>query len=170
MDKQRYTIHYTENYRSSDTNPTKSYVIFRKGIIQFYNFTNNKSYQQKLPFASASERRILMATTKNCENMISVRENREWTIQRNWQHQAHKTKDENKQSKTHNTTCVGHHYTQAQIRPRSKSLFKYNAFYHIDLHAYGRFLRMAQWSNFMALFSSWLYVGVSWLYFLPGYM
>jgi hypothetical protein len=35
MDKQRYTIHYTENYRSSDTNPTKSYVIFRKGIIQF---------------------------------------------------------------------------------------------------------------------------------------
>jgi hypothetical protein len=27
------------------TNPTKSYVIFRKGIIQFYNFTNNKSYQ-----------------------------------------------------------------------------------------------------------------------------
>jgi hypothetical protein len=37
MDKQRYTIHYTENYRSSDTNPTKSYVIFRKGIIQFYN-------------------------------------------------------------------------------------------------------------------------------------
>ena len=43
--KQRSTIHYTENYRSSDTNPTKSYVIFRKGIIQFYNFTKNKSYQ-----------------------------------------------------------------------------------------------------------------------------
>jgi hypothetical protein len=45
MDKQRYTIHYRGNYRSSDTNPTKSYVIFRKGIIQslIYKQEENKA-------------------------------------------------------------------------------------------------------------------------------
>ena len=37
------------------------------------------------------------------------RSNHEWTIQKYW---AHKTQNENKQSKQHNTTNVGHHYTQ----------------------------------------------------------
>ena len=31
------------------------------------------------------------------------RGNHEWTIQRNWQHWAHKTQDEDKQNKKHNT-------------------------------------------------------------------
>ena len=38
---------------------------------------------------------------------INVRENqrgnKEWTIQRNWQHWVHKTQDEDKQNKKHNT-------------------------------------------------------------------
>jgi len=38
---------------------------------------------------------------------IKVRENRkgnqEWTIERNWQYWVHKTQDEDKQSKKHNT-------------------------------------------------------------------
>jgi hypothetical protein len=44
---------------------------------------------------------------------IDVREyrrsNQRWTIQRNWQHRAQKTK-QNKQK--HNTICVGNHYTK----------------------------------------------------------
>ena len=35
---------------------------------------------------------------------------RKWTIQRNWQHRVHKTK--NKTNQKHNTICVGHHYAQ----------------------------------------------------------
>jgi len=31
------------------------------------------------------------------------RDTQEWTIQRNWKHRAHKTQDEDKQSKNHNT-------------------------------------------------------------------
>jgi hypothetical protein len=36
---------------------------------------------------------------------INVRESEE-AIKRNWQHWVHKTQDEDKQSKIHNTTCV----------------------------------------------------------------
>ena len=35
--------------------------------------------------------------------------NQKWTIQKNWQHRVHKTQDEDKQNKKHNTVCVGHH-------------------------------------------------------------
>ena len=38
--------------------------------------------------------------------------NQQWTIQRNWQHWVHKTPDEDKQNKKHNTIYVGHHYAQ----------------------------------------------------------
>ena len=31
------------------------------------------------------------------------RDNQEWTIQKNWQHWVHKTQDEDKQNKKHNT-------------------------------------------------------------------
>jgi len=49
---------------------------------------------------------------------INVRENRrvneEWTIQGIWQQCVHKAQDEDEYNikKTHNTICVGHHYTQ----------------------------------------------------------
>jgi hypothetical protein len=33
----------------------------------------------------------------------------------------HKTKDEDKQNKTHNTICVGHHHAQDQRRRQEKS-------------------------------------------------
>ena len=50
------------------------------------------------------------------------RGNQEWTIQRNWQHWAHKTQDEDKQSKKqHNTICVGHHDTQTSINNVNKT-------------------------------------------------
>jgi hypothetical protein len=46
-------------------------------------------------------------TRRRQTKQINVRENRrgkqEWTIQRNWQHWVHKTQDEVKQNKTHNT-------------------------------------------------------------------
>jgi hypothetical protein len=32
----------------------------------------------------------------------------------------HKTKDEDKQNKTHNTICVGHHHAQDQRRRQAK--------------------------------------------------
>jgi len=37
---------------------------------------------------------------------FSTQDNQEWTIQRNWQHSAHKTQDKDKQNKKHNTTGV----------------------------------------------------------------
>jgi len=45
------------------------------------------------------------------------------TIQRNWQHWEHKTQDEDKQNKNkkHNTTCVGHHYTQTNTNNVNKT-------------------------------------------------
>jgi hypothetical protein len=53
--------------------------------------------------------------------LINVRENRsgnrEWTIQRNWQHWVQKTQDEDKQ----NTICVGHHYMQANTNNVNKT-------------------------------------------------
>ena len=43
------------------------------------------------------------------QGSIDVRKNRsgnqEWTIQRNWQHWAHKTKTN--KTKKHNTACIG---------------------------------------------------------------
>ena len=46
-------------------------------------------------------------TRRRQTKQTNVRENRrgkqEWTIQRNWQHWVHKTQDEVKQNKTHNT-------------------------------------------------------------------
>ena len=44
---------------------------------------------------------------------INRKGNQERTIQRNWQHWAHKTQDEDKPNKKYNTICVGHHYRQA---------------------------------------------------------
>jgi hypothetical protein len=32
--------------------------------------------------------------------------------ERNWQHWVHKTQDEDKQNKKHNTICVGQYYIQ----------------------------------------------------------
>jgi hypothetical protein len=51
------------------------------------------------------------------DNVIGDRKyrrgNNKWTIQRNWQHWAHKTK---KNKTKDNTKCVGHHYSkQTQI-------------------------------------------------------
>ena len=34
------------------------------------------------------------------------RGNQEWTIQKNWQHWVHKTQEEDKQNKNHNTICT----------------------------------------------------------------
>jgi hypothetical protein len=34
------------------------------------------------------------------------RGNQEWTIQKNWQHWVHKTQEEGKQNKNHNTICT----------------------------------------------------------------
>ena len=34
------------------------------------------------------------------------RGNQEWTIQKNWQHWVHKTQEEDKQNKYHNTICT----------------------------------------------------------------
>jgi hypothetical protein len=46
-------------------------------------------------------------TERRPAKQINVRENRrgnqEWTIQRNWKHWGHKTQDEDKQCKKHNT-------------------------------------------------------------------
>ena len=46
---------------------------------------------------------------------INVREhrrgNQEWTIQRKYQYWVHKTQNEDKQNKNHNTISDGHHYT-----------------------------------------------------------
>jgi len=54
-------------------------------------------------------------TRRRKTQQINVREyrrgNQKWTIQRNWQHRAHKT-EKNKTKTQHNTTCVGHHYAQ----------------------------------------------------------
>jgi len=36
------------------------------------------------------------------------RDNKKWTVQINWQHKIHNSKNKSK----HNTICVGHHYTQ----------------------------------------------------------
>jgi hypothetical protein len=56
---------------------------------------------------------------------INIRENRrgnkEWTIQRNWQHWVDKTQDEDEQSKRHNILCVVHHYAQANINNVNKT-------------------------------------------------
>ena len=48
--------------------------------------------------------------------------NQEWTNQRNWQHWVHKAQDEDIQKKTttHNTICVGHHYTQTNTNNVNK--------------------------------------------------
>jgi hypothetical protein len=47
---------------------------------------------------------------------INVRENqrgnKEWTIQRNWQYWVHKTQDEDKQNKKHNTETLATLCTQ----------------------------------------------------------
>ena len=46
-------------------------------------------------------------TGRRQRKQINVRENRrgnqEWTIQNHWQHWIHKTQDEDKQNKKHNT-------------------------------------------------------------------
>jgi len=51
---------------------------------------------------------------------INVREywkgNQKWTIQRNWQHRAHKTK-KNK------AICVGHHYTSTNTNNVNKTWY-----------------------------------------------
>ena len=44
--------------------------------------------------------------TKQMNVRENRRDNQEWTIQRSWQYQAHKTQDEDKQNKKHNTICV----------------------------------------------------------------
>ena len=44
----------------------------------------------------------------NSINEKNRRGNQEWTIQRNWQHWVHRTQDEDKQNKKHNTICVGY--------------------------------------------------------------
>ena len=41
------------------------------------------------------------------------------TIQRNWQYWVHKTQDEDKQKKKHNTICVGRHYAQTSTTSQS---------------------------------------------------
>ena len=41
------------------------------------------------------------------------------TIQRNWQYWVHKTQDEDKQNKKHNTICVGRHYAQTSTTSQS---------------------------------------------------
>ena len=56
------------------------------------------------------------STVANYLKIINSRENRggnkEWKIQRNWQHWIQKTQDEDEQNKIHNTLCVVHHYAQ----------------------------------------------------------
>ena len=42
-------------------------------------------------------------TIKNGQSRENQRANQEWAIQRNWQHWVHKTQDEHKQNKKHNT-------------------------------------------------------------------
>jgi hypothetical protein len=37
-----------------------------------------------------------------------------------WDTTTHKTKDEDKQTKTHNTICVGYHYAQDKRRRQTK--------------------------------------------------
>ena len=41
--------------------------------------------------------------TKQINVRENQRDNQEWTIQRNWQYWVHKTHDEDKQNKIHNT-------------------------------------------------------------------
>ena len=42
------------------------------------------------------------------------------TIQRNWQHWVHKTYNEDKQNKKHNTICGGYHHTPDTRRRQTK--------------------------------------------------
>jgi len=57
----------------------------------------------------------------NKKDEINLREHRrgyhKWTIQRNWQHRAHKV---NKKNKKNNTICVGQHYTQTNTNNVNK--------------------------------------------------
>ena len=48
--------------------------------------------------------------------------NQKWRIQRNWQHWVHKTKTKKKTPK-HNTTCVGHPYTQTNTNNVNKTFW-----------------------------------------------
>jgi len=38
-----------------------------------------------------------------------------------WQHWVHKTQDKDRQSKKHNTICVGHHYMQTNTKKVNKT-------------------------------------------------
>ena len=68
---------------------------------------NLRGYPEKLVTLGTQD------TRRRQTKQINVRENRrgnqEWTIQRNWKHWGHKTQDEDKQNKKHNTICVRHH-------------------------------------------------------------
>ena len=56
--------------------------------------------------------------------LINVKEyrrgNHKWTIQRNWQHWVHKTKN-NIRKPQHKSICVGHHYTQTNTNNVNKT-------------------------------------------------
>ena len=58
-------------------------------------------------------------------SFINVREyrrdNPKWTMQRQWQHWVHKTQDEDKQNKKHNTICVRNHCIQSNTNIVNKT-------------------------------------------------
>jgi hypothetical protein len=56
-----------------------------------------------------------------CAYLINRRGNQKWTIQRNGQHQAHKTQDDDKQNKKNAQYYVGQQYGQANTNKVNKT-------------------------------------------------
>ena len=82
--------------------------MMEQGVLTTLNLVvTMNSYPINICLVNTRVDKIIGVTVLLTLQCIKVREyrsgNQEWTIQINWPHWVHKTKDKDKQSKTHNT-------------------------------------------------------------------
>ena len=97
------------------------------GVWALGTFTSTQLFENKYSF-----RQCKIQTTKNrtlSKTEVAIKNG----YSRAWQHWVHKPQDEDKQSKKHNTVCVGNHHTQDACMNIIWTLLIFNIYYFVIL-------------------------------------